>query len=68
MLSFPASSMAAQSTARPEVVQDSRLWTEGTSNIEDWTCQATMLDAHIEVDVGFAKTPRRRGEPVDRCR
>jgi len=31
------------------VRSDSRLWLEGSSNVRDWTCKATSLDASIEV-------------------
>jgi hypothetical protein len=34
---------------RIAVRSDSRLWLEGSSNIRDWTCRATTLDATIEV-------------------
>ena len=48
-----ADSTAAQ-THRPGVTRisvrsDSRLWLEGTSNVRDWTCRATQMDATIEV-------------------
>jgi polyisoprenoid-binding protein YceI len=29
---------------------DSRLWIEGSSNLRDWSCEATALDAAIDVD------------------
>jgi YceI-like domain. len=35
---------------RVPVRSDSRLWLEGSSNIRDWTCRATTLEATIEVD------------------
>lgn len=37
------------SVARISVRNDSRLWLEGSSNVRDWTCRATALDATIEV-------------------
>lgn len=45
---------AAQSirapTAQIPVRADSRLWLEGSSNIRDWTCKATAMEATIDVD------------------
>jgi hypothetical protein len=35
--------------SRISVRADSRLWLEGTSNVRDWTCRATQMDATIEV-------------------
>jgi hypothetical protein len=35
--------------SRVPVRSDSRLWLEGSSNIRDWTCRATTLEATIEV-------------------
>src|SRR5690242_13054170 len=52
-LALPAGSVAAQSTMRLAVGQDSRLWIEGTSNVSAWSCKATNLDAEIEVELGF---------------
>lgn len=34
---------------RISVRPDSRLWLEGSSNVRDWTCRATAMDATIEV-------------------
>jgi polyisoprenoid-binding protein YceI len=35
---------------RLNVRPDSRLWLEGSSNVRDWRCDATTLDASIDVD------------------
>jgi|SRR5690242_5815219 len=35
---------------RLAVRPDSRLWLEGSSNVRDWRCDATSLDASIDVD------------------
>jgi polyisoprenoid-binding protein YceI len=35
---------------RLSVRPDSRLWLEGSSNIRDWRCDATTLDASIDLD------------------
>ncbi len=37
------------STERVAVRSDSRLWLEGSSNVRDWTCRATSMEATIEV-------------------
>lgn len=34
---------------RISVRSDSRLWLEGSSNVRDWTCKATAMEATIEV-------------------
>jgi polyisoprenoid-binding protein YceI len=47
----------AQSSVRPVVPAtvsltvrpDSRLWIEGSSNLRDWSCEATALDASVDV-------------------
>ena len=35
---------------RLSVRPDSRLWLEGSSNVRDWRCEATSLDASVDVD------------------
>lgn len=35
---------------RLSVRPDSRLWLEGSSNVRDWRCEATTLDASVDVD------------------
>jgi polyisoprenoid-binding protein YceI len=35
---------------RLAVRPDSRLWLEGTSNVRDWRCEATTLDASVDID------------------
>ena len=46
--------VVAQSSHAPltriPVRPDSRLWLEGSSNIRDWTCRATSLDASVAVE------------------
>ena len=44
--SGPFSAPTAHLTVRP----DSRLWIEGSSNLRDWSCEATALDASIDID------------------
>src|SRR4051812_49047074 len=45
-----ATAAQAQSTARVAVAPESRLWIDGTSNLHNWSCKATTLDAAIDVD------------------
>jgi len=51
-----ASSQTIQPTSsaimplRLNVRPDSRLWLEGSSNLRDWRCEATSLDASVDVD------------------
>lgn len=51
---------------RLTVRDDSKLWLEGSSNVRDWRCDATTLDASVELDDYRA----RMSEPVtvDRLR
>ncbi len=42
----------AASSMRVPVRADSRLWLEGSSNVRDWTCNATSMDATIEIETG----------------
>lgn len=42
----------AASSIRVPVRADSRLWLEGSSNVRDWTCKATSMEATIEVATG----------------
>jgi len=38
---------------RLAVRPDSRLWLEGSSNVRDWRCEATSLDASVDIDDGI---------------
>ena len=51
-----AGTTQAQSV-RLAVGADSKLWIEGGSNLHDWSCKATSIDAAIDVDEAFVKTP-----------
>ena len=51
-----AGSTHAQSV-RLAVGADSKLWIEGGSNLHDWTCRASSIDAAIDVDEAFLKAP-----------
>jgi len=42
---------------RLAVGPDSKLWIEGGSNLHDWSCKASAIDASIDVDEAFLKTP-----------
>jgi len=48
-------SAGGQST-RLTVGPESKLWVEGGSNLHDWSCKASSVDAAIEVDDAFFKT------------
>jgi len=50
-----AGSLHAQSV-RLAVGPESKLWIEGGSNLHDWSCKASSIDAAIEVDESFVKT------------
>jgi polyisoprenoid-binding protein YceI len=45
-----AASAGAQSTTRVPVGPTSKLWIEGTSNVHNWKCETTTLDAAIDLD------------------
>jgi polyisoprenoid-binding protein YceI len=45
----------AQATVRVSVSPGSKLWIEGTSNVHDWKCEATSLDASIDIDATAAQ-------------
>ena len=50
-----AGSTQAQSV-RLAVGPESKLWIEGGSNLHDWSCKASSIDAAIDVDEAFFKT------------
>jgi hypothetical protein len=43
-------------TLRLPVRADSRLWLEGSSNIREWTCKATAMEALIAIDASSAES------------
>ena len=51
-----AGSTHAQSV-RLAVGPESKLWIEGGSNLHDWSCKASAIEAAIDVDEAFVKTP-----------
>lgn len=51
-----AGSAKAQSV-RLAVGADSKLWIEGGSNLHDWSCKASAIDAAIDVDEAIIKSP-----------
>ena len=57
LVAFLAASARAQSVAELAVGNDSRVWIEGTTNINSWSCSATAVDATIAVDVAFKEDP-----------
>jgi polyisoprenoid-binding protein YceI len=56
LIGSPASAQTISPTTsaimplRLTVRSDSRLWLEGSSNVRDWRCDATSLDASVDVD------------------
>jgi len=50
-----AGSTHAQSV-RLAVGPESKLWIEGGSNLHDWSCKASSIEAAIDVDEAFVKT------------
>jgi polyisoprenoid-binding protein YceI len=46
----------AVATRRVPVRSDSKLWLEGSSNVRDWTCRATSMDASIEIETDGGAT------------
>src|SRR3954447_3082184 len=48
---------ATENTASVALVvrEDSRLWIEGTSNLHEWSCKATTVDATISVDPAWER-------------
>ena len=53
--SFRRSSLGVM-PLRLSVRPDSRLWLEGSSNVRDWRCDATSLDASIDLDENTYET------------
>ena len=43
-------------SVRLVVGPDSKLWIEGGSNLHDWSCKASAIDASIDVDQAFLTT------------
>ena len=44
-----ATTAGAQETTRVSIAPTSKLWIEGTSNVHNWKCEATALDASIDI-------------------
>ena len=51
---FGATAARAQGTARVSVAPESKIWIDGTSNLHDWSCKATSLEADVELDATAA--------------
>ena len=50
LMAGDASAQEKTGTLRLPVRADSRVWLEGSSNVKDWTCKATAMEALIAVD------------------
>src|SRR4051812_33801330 len=48
---------AHSQAVRLAVGADSKLWIEGGSNLHDWSCKASAIDAAIDVDEALIKSP-----------
>jgi polyisoprenoid-binding protein YceI len=68
IVALTGSAVPAQPIARISAVvmpirlgvrSDSRLWLEGSSNVRDWRCDATTLDASIDLDENAASSVAR---------
>ena len=57
-LHIAAAPAIGASTVRIPVRSDSRLWLDGSSNVRDWTCKATAMEATIDVDKATALRSR----------
>lgn len=54
ILALVASMAGAQDVAKVPVSPESKLWIDGTSNLHDWSCKATQMDATVELDASAA--------------
>jgi len=54
LLAMVATAAGAQETARVVVSPESKLWIDGTSNLHEWSCKATTLDAAVDFDAAAA--------------
>lgn len=53
LVTLGAANAAAQATVRMDVAPESRIWIEGSSNVRDWSCKASHLEAEVEAAPGF---------------
>ena len=53
---FAIAGSAHAQSVRLAVGPDSKLWIEGGSNLHDWSCKASAIEAAIDVDETFIKT------------
>lgn len=56
LVAAAATVAGAQETARITVAPTSKLWIEGTSNVHDWKCSATTIDAMVDIDAAAQLT------------
>lgn len=54
LIALVASFAGAQETAKVPVSPESKLWIDGTSNLHEWSCKATTLEAMVELDASAA--------------
>src|SRR2546423_13979069 len=53
---FVVAGSAQAQSVRLAVGTQSKLWVEGGSNLHDWSCKASSIEAAIEVDEAFLKS------------
>lgn len=58
LTALAASVATAQDAVRLAARADSKLSIEGTSNLHEWSCQASSIDANVEMGAGY-----QRAEP-----
>jgi hypothetical protein len=54
LIASAAPAQEKSATLRLPVRADSRLWLEGSSNVKDWTCKATAMEAILAIDASSA--------------
>ncbi len=54
LIALVASMAGAQETTKVPVSPESKLWIDGTSNLHEWSCKATSLEATVELDASAA--------------
>lgn len=56
LVAIAAPARGQAQSVRLAVAPDSKLWVEGSSNLHDWSCKASSIDAAIDVDAELLRT------------
>ena len=56
LVGTPVSGQQVPDAVRLTVLEGSKLWIEGSSNVRSWTCTATTLDADISVEPSWERS------------